>query len=63
MRRPAVSIRTVPLPPAAGPFTHPSGFTSHAPPDVTQKRVAAADPADATFAGYRSTMATRFGRR
>ena len=41
-------------------FAHPGIFTNRAELSVLQQHVAAADPADATFAGYRSTMATRF---
>ena len=45
---------------AEEPFAHPGILTSQAELAVIQQRVAAADPADPTFAGYRSTLATRF---
>ena len=47
--------------PVRQPFAHPGIFTSQAELDVIQRRLAANDPADATVAGYRSTMATKFG--
>jgi hypothetical protein len=42
------------------PFRHPGVLTSQAELDVLQKRVAAADSKDTTYAGYVSTMQTRF---
>jgi hypothetical protein len=41
-------------------FTHPGILTSQAELDVIQKRIAAADAKDTTYAGYMSTMQTKF---
>jgi hypothetical protein len=43
-------------------FVHPGVLTSQAELDVIQKRVAAADPRDTAYAGYVSTMKTRFAK-
>ncbi len=42
------------------PFQHPGILTSQAELDAIQKHVAAQDPGDVNFAGYVSTMKTRF---
>ena len=42
------------------PFNHPGIFTSQAELAAIQKRVASKDPDDPIYAGYLSTMATRF---
>jgi hypothetical protein len=41
-------------------FIHPGVLTSQAELEVIQKRVAAADPRETTYAGYLSTMKSRF---
>ncbi|MGN6507428.1 MAG: alginate lyase family protein [Tepidisphaeraceae bacterium] len=45
---------------AEGAFVHPGIFTSQQELERLQHRVAAADPDDATYAGYLSTMRTKF---
>jgi hypothetical protein len=48
------------FPPAPESFTHPGVLSSQAELDLIQKRIAAADPKDTTYAGYLSTMKTRY---
>ena len=45
---------------AQGPFQHPGILSSQAELDAVQKHVATRNPQDANYAGFVSTMATRF---
>ena len=49
-----------PAQPVSQPFIHPGVLTSQTELEVIQKRIAGADPQDTTFAGFQSTMKTKF---